>query len=75
MDRAVAPTRVVCHGCRAQTHELVGDGDEQRYRPVILPGDGSLMRDISPGDMASAPCPLCGDGDDAGWIEGFVPPV
>jgi hypothetical protein len=61
-----------------QTHELV-DGPEsapgQRYRPVLLPGDGSVMREISPGVMVSAPCPECGDGDDPGWIPGFVPPV
>ena len=79
MDAAqhpVMPSRVVCHGCRAQTHELVGDSDgEQRYRPIILPGDGTLTREITPGVMVSTPCPECGDGDDPGWIPGFVPPV
>jgi hypothetical protein len=76
MDRAVAPARTVCHGCRAQAHELVGDQDEQRYRPVLLAGDGSLMREIGPGIMVSTPCPTCGDtDDDSGWLDGFVPPV
>jgi hypothetical protein len=75
MDRAVSPGRTVCHGCRAQSHELVGDEDEQRYRPVLLPGDGSVMREIAPGVMVSTPCPTCGDTDDSGWLEGFVPPV
>ncbi|HEX3784329.1 MAG TPA: hypothetical protein VHX38_32120 [Pseudonocardiaceae bacterium] len=75
MDRAVPPGRTVCHGCRAQTHELIGEDGTQRYRPVILPGDGSIMREISPGAMVSAPCPICGDGEDPGWVEGFIVPV
>lgn len=75
MDRAVPSARTVCHGCRAQTHELVGDEGGQRYRPVLLAGDGSLMREIAPGVMVSAPCATCGDTDDSGWLEGFVPPV
>jgi hypothetical protein len=72
----VAPVRTVCHACRAQTHELVdGPEDDQRYRPVVLPGDGTAMREIAPGVMVSSPCPMCGDGDDPGWITGFVVPV
>lgn len=73
---AVPPVRTVCHGCRVQTHELADGADgDQRYRPVLLPGDGSLMREIGPGVMVSSPCPVCGDSDDPGWIPGFVPPV
>jgi hypothetical protein len=75
MDKAAAPARTVCHGCRGLTHELVGDGDEQRYRPVLLPGDGSLMREITPGMMVTSPCPICGDNEESGWVDGFVPPV
>lgn len=75
MDKAITPGRTVCHGCRAQTHELIGDGDEQRYRSVILPGDGTVTREVAPGVLVSAPCPVCGDSDDPGWIPGFVPPV
>lgn len=73
---AVPPVRTVCHGCGVLTHELVDVTDSgQRYRPVLLPGDGSVMREIAPGIMVSSPCPVCGDGDDPGWIPGFVPPV
>ena len=75
MEKAAPPARTVCHGCRAQTHELVEATGPQRYRPVILPGDGTVMREISPGIMVSAPCPVCGDSDDPGWLPGFVPPL
>lgn len=75
MDKATAPARTVCHGCRALSHELIGDDGEQRSRPVLLPGDGSLMSEIMPGMMVTAPCPICGDNEEAGWVDGFVPPV
>jgi hypothetical protein len=75
MEQAPPPGRTVCHGCRSLTHELVSVGEEQRYRPVLLPGDGTLMREISPGIMISQTCPVCGGTDDLGWMPGFVPPV
>ena len=75
VDIAAPPTRTVCHGCRGMAHELVTIGEEQRYRSVVLPGDGMVMREVSPGIMVSQPCPVCGDGDDPGWVPGFVPPA
>ncbi|HEV3356910.1 MAG TPA: hypothetical protein VG247_08955 [Pseudonocardiaceae bacterium] len=75
MEKAAPPGRTVCHGCRVQTHELVDHDGSQRYRPVVLPGDGTVSREIMPGIMVSSPCPECGDGDDPGWLPGFVPPV
>jgi hypothetical protein len=70
----VAPLRTVCHGCRAVAYEMVGD-DEQRQRPILIPGDGTTMHEITPGMMVSGPCPVCGDSDDPGWLPGFVPPA
>jgi hypothetical protein len=75
MDLTPRPVRTVCHGCRAVAHELVTIESEQRYRPVVVPGDGTLMRETSPGIMVSEPCPICGDTDTPGWVPGFVPPV
>lgn len=75
MDKAVPPARTVCHGCRALTHELVEETGPQRYRPVLLPGDGTVMREITPGVMVTSPCPMCGDSDDPGWLPGFIPPT
>lgn len=68
--------RTVCHGCRrvAQTHVQAPD-DTMRLRTLIVPGDGMLVREVAPGQLASVPCPVCGDSDDSGWMAGFVPPV
>ena len=66
--------RTVCHGCRAVSYESIGD-DGQRQRPVIVPGDGQVMREVMPGMMISEPCPVCGNSDDPGWVPDFVPPV
>jgi hypothetical protein len=75
MKKTAPPVRTVCHGCRAQTHELVAETGPRRYRPVSLPGNGTITREISPGDMASTPCPLCGNTDDPGWLPTFTPPT
>jgi hypothetical protein len=74
-DVALPPHRTVCHGCRATVHETVVIDDEQRMRPVIMPGDGTVMREVTPGVMVSQPCPICGDSDDPGWVLGFIPPA
>jgi hypothetical protein len=71
---AVVPIRTVCHGCRAVSYEPIGD-DDQRHRPVVVPGDGQVMREVMPGMMAGEPCPICGESDDPGWMPGFVLPV
>lgn len=68
--------RTACHGCRAVTYEaLKGDDDVDRMRSVLLPGDGTVVREVAQGMMVSQPCPVCGDSDDPGWLPGFVPPV
>jgi hypothetical protein len=74
-EPALPPARTACHGCRAIAHETVVVDGEQRARPVLLVGDGHVMREASPGIMVSQPCPICGDSDDPGWTPGFVPPV
>jgi len=56
--------------------ELTGDDEGfQRYRPIVLPGDGVVMREIAPGVMVSQPCPICGESEDPGWVPGFVVPA
>lgn len=75
MNNAIAPARTVCHGCRAVSYETTSDGGTHRQRPVILVGDGQLMREIMPGMMVSQPCPVCGRSDDEGWVHGFVVPT
>ncbi|HJP74254.1 MAG TPA: hypothetical protein VJ914_08300 [Pseudonocardiaceae bacterium] len=68
--------RTVCHGCRVQTHELFAEiGPRRRNRPIQLPGDGTMSRELSPGDHVSGRCPVCGDTDDPGWLPAFTPPT
>ncbi len=64
--------RTVCHGCRQLTQVRADDG---RLRPMILPANGSVWIEKAPGGMVELPCPVCGDGDDPGWLTGFVSPV
>ncbi len=42
---------------------------------MIIPGSGMVIREKSPGVLVEESCPMCGDGDDPGWVAGFVPPV
>lgn len=68
--------RTVCHGCRQVSHVHVDGEDEMpKLRPMIVPGDGSVAVDVSPGYLVQAPCPVCGDSDDPGWLPGLRPPV
>jgi len=72
-DTPISPTvKTVCHGCRQLTQVRADDGD---IRPMIIPGSGSVWSDKSPGGMVEVPCPVCGEGEDPGWLPGFVPPV
>lgn len=68
--------RTVCHGCRrvAQTH-VEGPDETIRVRTLIVPGDGMVVREVAPGQLASAPCPVCADAEESGWLSGFVPPL
>ncbi|HEX5401768.1 MAG TPA: hypothetical protein VFX16_05645 [Pseudonocardiaceae bacterium] len=75
MNNSIAPARTVCHGCRAVSYELIGDDSTQRQRPVILVGDGQIMREVTPGMMVSQPCPMCADSEEDGWLDGFVVPA
>jgi hypothetical protein len=68
----VPPARTVCHGCRQTTQFRTDNGD---VRPMIIPGSGMVIREKSPGVLVEEPCPICGDGDDPGWVPGFVPPA
>jgi hypothetical protein len=74
-EPAPTPARTACHGCRGTARETVVIDGEQQVRPVLLVGDGQIMREVSPGIMLSQPCPVCGDTDDPGWVPGFIPPV
>lgn len=73
--------RTVCHGCR--TIETVTEqlGAEQyRSHKVIHAGDGIVRRVGSAanerGEMiVERACPVCGNSDTPGWIDGFVPPA
>jgi hypothetical protein len=71
MDEAPA-VRTVCHGCRQVTHVR---SDEDVIRPMALPGRGTVWVDKASGGMVEVPCPVCGDDEDPGWVDGFVPPV
>jgi hypothetical protein len=42
---------------------------------MILPGSGMAIREKSPGVLVEESCSVCGDGDDPGWVPGFVPPA
>jgi hypothetical protein len=75
VNNAISPARTVCHGCRAVSYEMIGDDGTQRQRPVVMVGDGQLMREIMPGMMVSQPCPQCGESDEDGWLDGFVVPA
>lgn len=76
MNNAIAPARTACHGCRAVHYELEGEDDTRRQRPLLLVGDGQVMREVMPGMMVSQPCPQCGQSDDdGGWLAGFVVPM
>lgn len=71
-----APIRTVCHGCRqvTQVREVDSDG-MTRLRPMVIPGNGTVLREKQPGVMVEVPCPVCGESEDLGWLPGFVPPV
>jgi hypothetical protein len=75
VENATPPARTVCHGCRAVSYEMIGEDDTQRHRPVVLPGDGQVMREVTPGMMVSQPCPYCADSEEDGWLDGFVIPA
>jgi hypothetical protein len=76
VNDATQAIRTVCHGCR-QTTQVRGTGVDgvTELRPMIIPGNGFVMKEKAPGVMVEEPCPVCGDSDDPGWIPGFVPPV
>jgi hypothetical protein len=57
------------------SYDVVGEDGTQRQRPLVLPGDGQLMREVMPGMMVSQPCPTCGESEDEGWVDGFVVPA
>ena len=67
--------RTVCHGCRTmeQVEERTED-DQVKVRTVIVPGDGTVVRNV--GDaVVEEPCPVCGGSDTPGWLPGFQPPA
>ena len=68
----VATVRTACHGCRQVTHFR---SDEDVIRPMVLPASGTVWVDKAQGGMVEVPCPVCGDDEDPGWVDGFVPPV
>jgi len=76
VNDSTAPIRTVCHGCRqtTQVREAGPDGVPV-LRPMVIPGNGSVLKDKSPGPMVEESCPECGETDDPGWLPGFVPPV
>ena len=41
----------------------------------LMPGQGSIYHEIAPGVMVERVCPICGESEDPGWVDGFVPPV
>jgi len=74
-----AQMRTVCHGCRGVSYEMAHDDEGMTVmRPVVVPGDGSITRMVSAaseiGEMAVVvACPICGESETPGWVEGFVP--
>lgn len=64
--------RTACPCCRQVTQFRDQSG---AVRPMIIAGSGTVWVDRAPGGMVEEPCPICGDGEDPGWIPGFVPPV
>lgn len=75
VNNAIAPARTACHGCRAVSYEVAGEDGGRRQRPLLLVGDGQIMREVMPGMMVSQPCRDCGGSDDDGWLDGFVVPM
>ncbi len=75
VNNAIGPARTACHGCRAVSYDMVGEDNAQRQRPIMLVGDGQVMREVMPGMMVSQPCPVCGKSEDGGWVDGFVVPA
>lgn len=75
MNNAIAPPRTACHGCRAVSYELSGEDHVRRQRPLLLVGDGQVMREVMPGMMVSQPCRECGRLAEDGWLDGFVVPA
>lgn len=75
-DGSFPGLRTVCHGCRrvAQTN-VEGPDETVHVRTLIIPGDGMIVREVAPGQLASVPCPVCGDEEESGWLPGFVPPL
>lgn len=68
--------RTACHGCRRVTHaHLTGEDGVTVVHTLLVPGDGGVLREVSPGTLVRVPCPACGDCDDASWLPGFTPPV
>lgn len=68
--------RTICHGCRQLAHAHVQNEDgTAKLRTLIIPGDGSVVREIAPGQLVTSPCPLCGDSEEMGWLPGFVTPA
>lgn len=68
--------RTVCHGCRQLSHAHVdGEDGVPTLRPMVVPGDGSVTVEVAPGYMVAAPCPVCGESDDPGWLPGLQAPV
>jgi hypothetical protein len=78
--------RAVCHDCRGVTTATEhvdreeADSDEFVTRTVIVPGDGTISRnmaaDTETGEtIVIGSCPTCGSSDDPGWLPGFAPPV
>ena len=64
--------RTACHGCRQVTQYR---DDSGTVSPMVLPGNGTVWIDRSPGGLVEEPCPECGNDDDPGWLAGFAPPV
>ncbi|HEV7649633.1 MAG TPA: hypothetical protein VGP26_15925 [Actinophytocola sp.] len=64
--------RTVCHMCRQVTQYR---DDAGNVSPMVLPGNGTVWIDRSPGGLVEEPCPECGNEDDPGWLPGFEPPV
>ncbi|MGH3437913.1 MAG: hypothetical protein ACRDRL_04670 [Sciscionella sp.] len=71
-----AQLRTACHGCRRTTHaHIPGEDGVPRLRTMLIVGDGTLLRDVAPGNLIGESCPICGDSEDPGWLAGFCPPV
>lgn len=54
--------------------------ERYRTRIMVVPGDGTITRMLAAagahGEVAiTEECPVCGDSEDPGWIDGFLPPA